>query len=87
MIDNPDFADQLDELELEYLYEVIQDLPDGYRMVFNLYAIEGYAHKEIGQKLGISESTSRSQYTRAKMLLRKRINEDHMEPNFYQDVS
>jgi len=45
-------------------------LPDGYRVVFSLYLIEGYDHKEIGQVLGISEATSKSQYSRAKAKLR-----------------
>lgn len=78
--------DAIDSLELEYLYQLIQELPSGYRMVFNMYAIEGYSHREIGEKLSISESTSRSQYTRARGLLRKRIYEDHMETKLYRDV-
>ena len=76
----------IDRLELEYLYGVIQSLPTGYRLVFNLYAIEGYSHQEIGTQLGISASTSRSQYTRARTLLKKRIREDRMETNIYKDV-
>lgn len=48
------------------LMQVIRKLPEGYRMVFNLYAIEGYKHKEIGELLGIDETTSKSQYSRAK---------------------
>jgi len=51
--------------------ECIRSLPMGYRTVLNLYAIEGYSHKEIGELLDIAESTSRSQYTRAKVLLEK----------------
>lgn len=76
----------VDRLELEYLFELIQRLPDGYRLVFNMYAIEGYSHDEIGAKLGIAASTSRSQYTRARNLLMKRIGEDRMETNTYRDV-
>jgi RNA polymerase sigma-70 factor (ECF subfamily) len=49
--------------------ECIRLLPVGYRTVLNLYAIEGYSHKEIAGMLGIEESTSRSQYTRAKTML------------------
>jgi len=52
---------------------IIQKLPDGYRAVFNLYVVEGYAHKEIGQLLGISENTSKSQLSRAKGMLRKML--------------
>ncbi|MEL6671404.1 MAG: RNA polymerase sigma factor [Bacteroidota bacterium] len=76
----------LDKLEVEYLYAIIQALPAGYRVVFNLYAIEGYSHAEIGEELGISESTSRSQYTRARALLKKRISDLYMEKNVYKDV-
>ncbi|MFT5858621.1 MAG: RNA polymerase sigma factor (sigma-70 family) [Flavobacteriaceae bacterium] len=49
--------------------QLISQLPDGYRIVFNMYAIEGYSHKEIGEELGITESSSRSQLTRARRIL------------------
>jgi RNA polymerase sigma factor (sigma-70 family) len=55
------------------LLKIIQTLPTGFRTVFNLYAIEGYSHKEIGEMLGISEGTSKSQYSRAKAHLQKII--------------
>ena len=55
------------------LLNIIKQLPAGFRTVFNLFAIEGYSHKEIGEMLGITESTSRSQYTRARQLLQKQI--------------
>lgn len=76
----------LDQLEVEFLHTIIQELPPGYRLVFNLYAIEGYSHAEIGEKLKITESTSRSQYTRARALLKKQIREAYMEKNIYKDV-
>ncbi|MEZ4847657.1 MAG: RNA polymerase sigma factor [Bacteroidia bacterium] len=76
----------LDKLEAEHLFEVIQQLPTGYRLVFNLYAIEGYSHKEIGEQLNITESTSRSQYTRARAMLKRKIEELYMEQNIYKDV-
>ncbi|WNJ17225.1 sigma-70 family RNA polymerase sigma factor [Pontibacter sp. G13] len=79
-------ADALDDLQAEELMEVIQSLPDGYRMVFNLYAIEGYSHAEIGKKLDISESTSRSQYTRARSLLKKLVLDLYQERFSYSDV-
>ena len=79
-------ADVLDQLELEFLYKIIHALPPGYRMVFNLYAIEGYSHAEIGKQLNISESTSRSQYTRARAMLKQRIQRAYMETNLYKDV-
>ena len=55
------------------LMELVCELPTGFRTVFNLFAIEGYSHKEIGEMLNITESTSRSQFTRAKQLLQKKI--------------
>ncbi len=57
----------------EELMQMITDLPDGYRVVFNLYAIEGYSHKEIGELLDIKESTSRSQLVKARRLLQTKI--------------
>lgn len=55
------------------LLKLIKTLPPGFRTVFNLYAIEGYSHKEIGDLLNISEGTSKSQYSRAKAHLQKMI--------------
>lgn len=56
-------------MQAKQVVECIRLLPVGYRTVLNLYAIEGYTHKEIGNMLDIEESTSRSQYTRAKAML------------------
>jgi RNA polymerase sigma-70 factor (ECF subfamily) len=56
-------------VQAKQVVECIRLLPIGYRTVLNLYAIEGYSHKEIGEMLDIEESTSRSQYTRAKQML------------------
>jgi RNA polymerase sigma-70 factor (ECF subfamily) len=53
--------------------ELIQSLPLGYRTVFNLFAIEGYSHQEIGELLGITESTSKSQLNRARSVLKEKI--------------
>jgi len=66
----------IQKLELEDLVCKVQKLPIGYRTVFNLYAIEGYNHIEIGELLNISSSTSKSQYSRAKKLLIKMIDEE-----------
>jgi RNA polymerase sigma factor (sigma-70 family) len=63
----------LADFHLSELIAVIQGLPDGCRIVFNLFAIEGYGHKEIGEMLRISESTSKTQYYRAKNLLRAKL--------------
>ncbi len=61
------------EMSSEEIMMYVRSLPDGFRTVFNLFAIEGYSHKEIGYKLNISESTSRSQYMRARKMLQKMI--------------
>jgi RNA polymerase sigma factor (sigma-70 family) len=61
--------DDLSEVNTNELIQQIAKLPDGYRVVLNLFAIEGHSHKEIAGMLGITESTSRSQYTRAKKAL------------------
>lgn len=63
------YAEVMDNLGAEDLMKIINRLPDGYRVVFNLFAIEGYSHKEIGEQLDITESSSRSQLTRARQML------------------
>ncbi len=65
----------LESLAAEDLLKVLQQIPHGYRTVFNLYVIEGYSHKEIAEMLDITVSTSKSQFSRAKALLRKMIEE------------
>jgi RNA polymerase sigma-70 factor (ECF subfamily) len=55
---------------VERIKKAINELPDGYRVVFSLYAVEGYDHEEIAQILGVTEATSKSQYSRAKAKLR-----------------
>ena len=55
------------------LLQMIQELPDGCRVIFNLYAVEGYKHHEIAKMLEISEGTSKSQYSRAKVLLQQKV--------------
>lgn len=62
-------------LSLQELTLLIQKLPVGYRTVFNLYVIEGYSHAEIAEKLGITESTSKTQLMKAKSLLRQKLEE------------
>lgn len=63
------------KISADELMELIAQLPPGFRTVFNMFAIEGYSHREIAETLNINESTSRSQYTRAKRLLQKWIKE------------
>lgn len=62
-------------LESMELLKLVRNLPQGYRVVFNLYAIEGYSHAEIAQTLGISEGTSKSQLARARGTLQKMVRE------------
>lgn len=66
-------SEPISNLTAEELTKMIQKLPDGYRVVFNMYAIEGFSHKEIAQILGISEGTSKSQLFKAKRLLKSQI--------------
>lgn len=60
-------------VSLDMVHKEIKSLPDGCRQVFNLYVLEDYSHKDIAANLGISESTSKSQYHRARQLLKERI--------------
>lgn len=64
----------LENMSANELIEEIKKMPPGYRVVFNMFAIEGYSHQEIAQKLGVKESTSKSQYLRARAYLKERIN-------------
>lgn len=61
-------------VDMQIIHQEIKALPQGCRQVFNLYVIEDYSHKEIASALSISESTSKSQYQRAKQILKERIN-------------
>lgn len=61
------------KLEADDLHKLISSLPNGYRIVFNLYVVEGYSHKEIAELLEIEASTSRSQLVKARRILRKKI--------------
>ena len=63
------------DLDAQELMDLLNELPSGYRTVFNLYAIEGYNHKEIGELLGISEGASKSQLSKARAALQKKINQ------------
>ena len=68
--EDPSVYSRLSEQEL---MAIINSLPEGYKMVFNLYAVDGYSHKEIAEMLSIQESTSRSQLVKARKLLQKLI--------------
>ena len=72
------FEESFNNIDSQFTVEEIQflidNLPDGYKMIFNLYAIEGYQHKEIAEMLKISEGTSKSQMSHARKMLQEQIN-------------
>ena len=68
--------------EVEHLQCCIDQLPDGYKVVFVLYAIEGYSHKEIAKELGISEGTSKSQLHKARKALQVLLNKENKEHGY-----
>jgi len=73
--------DLLSEISVQDLVALIQELAPGYRTVFNLFAVEGFTHKEIAARLGISDGTSKSQFAMARKILREKINEQ------FKDIS
>lgn len=77
----------IDKISAKEIMMLIHQMPEGYKVIFNLYAIEGYTHKEIGQMLSIAEGTSKSQYSRARQFLQQALakhyqilNEPFQEP-------
>jgi RNA polymerase sigma-70 factor (ECF subfamily) len=70
-----DYEIELDdnEISLDYLLKIIQELPDRYRLVFNLYVIDGYSHAEIAEMLNINIGTSKSNLARGRMILKEKI--------------
>jgi RNA polymerase sigma factor (sigma-70 family) len=70
----------LDQLGEKDIIALVQELAPGYRSIFNMYVIEGYTHREIGEILGISEGTSKSQLARAKAILKKKV-EEYLDNN------
>lgn len=69
----PDYDKLSTAMEAKDLLKMISELPSGYRTIFNLHAIEGYSHREIAELLGINENTSKSQLSRARMHLQKKL--------------
>ena len=67
-------TESLENTSVTDIQKLIDDLPEGYKIVFNLFAIEGFKHSEIASKLGISISTSKTQLFRARKLLQKKYN-------------
>jgi len=73
--DSTEFEEELvKDLSPEEALDLLQKLPDGYRTIINLYAVEGLSHKQIGENLGISEGTSKSQLSKARTFLKKLVN-------------
>jgi len=66
--------DVFDQMSMQEMVNLLQELPNGYRSVFNLYVIEGYTHKEIGEKLNISPNTSKTQLMKAKKMMQEKVN-------------
>ena len=73
----------IDQLDMEVLLKTLNSLPDGYRTVVNLYLIDGYTHQQIGEMLGISEGTSKSQLQRGRVLLMKKLQKTGIEDYEY----
>lgn len=83
-VDEPKVADKkgMSGLSVDVVRRAMYELPDGYRVVFSLYMLEGYDHKEIGSILGVTEATSKSQYSRAKRKLREIIESQKQVSNY-----
>lgn len=64
-----------EEIPLDFLLKIVQELPNRYRLVFSMYVMDGYQHKEIAEMLGISDGTSKSNLARARMILKNKIEE------------
>ena len=62
-----------DDISIDYLLNIIQELPDRYRLVFNLYVLDGYSHKEVADMLSITTGTSKSNLARARLILKEKI--------------
>lgn len=72
------------EISVDFLLNCIQNLPDRYRQVFNMYVMDGYSHREIANELNISEGTSKSNLARARMTLRDKIEKEQILKNSAQ---
>ncbi len=66
-------------VSLDYLLGIIQELPNRYRLVFNMYVLDGYSHRDIAEMLEISEGTSKSNLSRARQILKKKVEQNKLE--------
>lgn len=74
-IEDPEVEIEEDSFSLDFLLKLIQELPDRYRLVFNLYVLDDYSHQEVAEMLGITVGTSKSNLARARMILKNKIEE------------
>lgn len=72
-IEQVDVEVENEDIHVDFLLNCIQELPDRYRLVFNLYALDGYSHKEIAEMLGITTGTTKSNLARARMILKEKV--------------
>ncbi len=79
--DQEDTEVEDEEIPLQFLLKIIQELPDRYRLVFSMYVMDGYQHKEIAEMLGISDGTSKSNLARARVILKNKIEAYNAENN------
>lgn len=73
LLEAPEVTIETNEIALEFLLKIVQALPDRYRMVFNLYVLDGFSHKEIAEMLNITTGTSKSNLSRARTILKEKI--------------
>ena len=78
LMEEVDFDSAYGEVSLQTLLKYIQELPNKYRLTFNLYVLDGYTHKEISDMLGTSLGTSKSNLARARMILREKIKKENI---------
>src|SRR5690554_1077892 len=88
IVDEEQIGDEEDDLEMEgdsvpldFLLKIVQELPNKYRLVFSMYVLDGYQHKEIAQLLGISDGTSKSNLARARAILKNKVEAYNAEHN------
>ena len=84
----PEVTVEVDEenVSLDFLLDIIQELPDRYRLVFNLYVLDGYSHKEVSNLLEISEGTSKSNLARARQILKDKIEVTQNNPMIHSQT-
>ncbi|MEH6536938.1 MAG: RNA polymerase sigma factor [Psychroserpens sp.] len=80
-IEDVTVEDDDDNISIDFLLNIIQELPDRYRLVFNLYALDDYSHKEIATLLDISTGTSKSNLARARLILKDKVEQYKAKPN------